>query len=116
MCNLPIKLTIEKAIKACREKDVLNFVNCFTDDAYLILSNNDKIFKSEIMAITENYFSELEFIKIDINALIFDQNLGFIEWTWQDFNYVKKQSHCRNNVIVLEFQSNLISSWREYSK
>ena len=109
-------LLINKIIQTCMEKDASAFASLFTDDAKIQLNSQTKIDKHNLEAITDDYFSGLKFIKIDILGMAINEknNLAFIEWIWSDYNLKSNTENSHQNAIVLEFKDNLIYRWREY--
>lgn len=110
------QLLIKKIITSCEEKDALSFASLFAEDAEIQLNQTTKISQDEIEALTHDYFANLQFIKINILSLAIntDDNIAFIEWIWSDYNLKKQQKNSHQNVIALQFKSNLIYRWREY--
>ncbi len=105
---------ITKAVDACIRKDAVDFAILFADDGKIILNKDKQIIKNQIEKITADYFSNLASIKIDIHSTMIEGDRAFVEWSWEDFNILKQQKNCHDNVIALKFVDNLIFSWREY--
>ncbi|WP_017294083.1 nuclear transport factor 2 family protein [Geminocystis herdmanii] len=108
------RLLVDRAIKACMEKNASRFSSLFTEDGEIILNQNLCFSKQEIEEVTHKYFVSLKYVKIETKYIIIERNKAFIQWSWSDFNLVNNQENSHDNVIVLDFKDNLIYRWREY--
>ena len=116
MTNSVYRNLINKIVQACQQKDAERFASVFADSAQIQLDSQTTIDGSQIFSITDEYFKQLEFIKIEVLAIAIneEQQIAFIEWVWSDFNTVKNKESSHQNTIVLEFKNDLVYCWREY--
>jgi uncharacterized protein (TIGR02246 family) len=109
------QIIIQEAIKACIDKNAVNFASLFAEDGEIILSNSKIILKSEIEQITANYFSTLAYVTINVTDICIEGDKALVKWTWQDFNTLTGKENCHDNIISINFVSGLISRWQESS-
>lgn len=105
---------VEKAVNACISKNAIAFASLFAQDGEIIMNKNYKIVKADIEKVTADYFSNLEYVKINVHNILIEDNKAFVEWSWEDYNLLSKQKNCHDNVLSIHFQDGLIKSWREY--
>ncbi|ELR97415.1 hypothetical protein [Gloeocapsa sp. PCC 73106] len=109
-----MQIVINQAIKACVEKNARNFAALFAPKGEIILKKDYTIPRAEIETVTQTYFSTLEYIKIKIASLMIQGDRACLEWSWEDYNHETKRQNCHDNVILINFESELIRRWREY--
>ena len=105
---------IQKVIYACVDRNAKRFASLFSPEGKIIFNQNYCVYQPEIEKITAEYFKNLSTIKINIINMSIKKNKAFIEWDWYDYNVVKQKENIHRNVIILEFQDDLISQWIEY--
>lgn len=109
-----IKNVVNQVIKACASKNALEFANLFTSSGIILLANGDSIQgKKNIFLVTQEYFSHLKMININIKNILIEAEETLIEWQWQHIDIVKNETKLNHNLINLKFQDNLIDFWQE---
>lgn len=109
-----IRSLIERQAKAWESANVDRIVADFADDSVFIAPGSTLRGKSAIADVAKGYFANFTDIKIEIKRIIFQENEGAVEWTWQDKNKNTNEESYAEDAIIFEMENNKIKYWREY--
>lgn len=109
-----IRATIEAAKDAWVRQDANALVQLFTPDGVLIVpgqrwEGHDRI-REELDRFTQ-YSSD---VRIEIKRIIVEGNQAAVEWYYEDVDKATGNLNQADDVIVVDFEGDRISQWREY--
>lgn len=109
-----IRAIVQQAAHACMNKNAEAFAALFAVNGEIILPGHHLIGKAAIQKITADYLCTFIDIKINIKKIIVEGDQALVEWSWEDTDKNTGKKKYRENAIILEFKSGLISHWKEY--
>lgn len=109
-----IRSMIDQARNAWISEKAEDFAVLFSSNGEFIVPGNCYIGPEKIAKAARDFFAEYSSIKIEIQRLIIDGNQAVVEWTWQETQKSTGNSHKAEDAIVVDFQADQISRWREY--
>ncbi|MCG6134263.1 MAG: nuclear transport factor 2 family protein [Nostoc sp. LLA-1] len=109
-----IRILIEQARDAWVTQDVDAIAQLFTEDGELILPGQRWQGKEKIREELIHFSQQYSDVKIEIHRMIIQGDQAAVEWYYEDTEKATGHRNKADDVIVIDFQDDLISSWREY--
>lgn len=109
-----IRSIIQQAKAAWIAKDVERLVNLFTPKGELIVPGQHWRGQREIRQGLEQFAQQDTAIQIELQRILIAGNQAVVEWTWKQTNPQTGEQSRAENAIVIDFQAEKISRWREY--
>ncbi|NJN88860.1 MAG: SgcJ/EcaC family oxidoreductase [Leptolyngbyaceae cyanobacterium SL_7_1] len=108
-----IRSLIEQARDAWIGGNADQFASLFTPNGELIVPGNRWVGMEAIHQALTDFAATASHVSIEIHRIIVDGNQAVVEWHWQDTT-LSGQTTRADDAIVVDFQGNKISRWREY--
>jgi uncharacterized protein (TIGR02246 family) len=109
-----IRSLIERQANAWESANVDQLIADFAEDSLFIVPDSTIEGRSAIADAAKGYFANFTDVKIEIKRIIFQENTGAVEWTWQDKNKTTNEESYAEDAIIFELENNKITYWREY--
>lgn len=109
-----IRTTIEAARNAWVHQDVDALVQLFTPDGVLIVPGQQWQGHDRIREELDRFVQSSSNVHIEIRRMIVEGNQAAVEWYYEDVERATGHRNQADDVIVVDFEGDRISRWREY--
>lgn len=109
-----IRTTIEIARDAWIRQDIEALVQLFTPDGLLILPGQRWQGQERIREELDRFAQSSSEVRIEIKRMIIEGNQAAVEWYYEDVEKATGNRNRADDVVVVDFEGNRISCWREY--
>lgn len=109
-----IRTTIEAARNAWVRQDTNALVQLFTPDGVLIVPGQQWQGHDRIRQELDRFAQSSSHVRIEIKRIIVEGNQAAVEWYYEDVEKVTGNRNQADDVIVIDFEGDRISQWREY--
>lgn len=109
-----IRSIIQQAKAAWIAKDVEGLVSLFAPKGELIVPGHHWRGQREIRQGLEQFAQQDTAIQIELQRILITGNQAVVEWTWKETNFQTGEQSRAEDAIVIDFQAEKISRWREY--
>jgi uncharacterized protein (TIGR02246 family) len=110
--------TVRSVIKQARDAwiagDADAFASLFLADGEFIVPGNRWVGQVAIRQVAADFSTAYVDIKIDIRRIVVEGSQAVVEWHWQETEKATGKSGSADDAIVIDFQDQYISRWREY--
>ncbi len=109
-----IRTTIETAREAWMRQDIDALVQLFTPDGVLIVPGQQWQGHDRIREALNDFAQSSSDVQIEIKRIIIEGNQAAVEWYYEDVEKATGYHNQADDVIVVDFEGERISRWREY--
>jgi uncharacterized protein (TIGR02246 family) len=109
-----IQAIIEQSREAWVRGDADAIAALFSPNGEFIVPGNRWVGREAIRQIAADFFASHSDVKIEIKRIMIEGNQAFVEWSWEDREKTTGRLNQADDAIVLDFQADRISRWREY--
>ena len=109
-----IRRMIEQAQHHWESGDADAFAALFTLEGELIVPGQRWVGPEQIKRAVSDFSSAVSNVQIHVHRIIVDGNQAVVVWHWQERDRATEQLSQAEDAIVIDFQGDRISCWREY--
>lgn len=109
-----IRTTIETARTAWIQQDTETLVQLFTPDGVFIVPGQQWQGRDRIREELDRFVQSSSNVRIEIKRIIVEDNQAAVEWFYEDVEQATGRLNQSDDVIVVDFEGEQISCWREY--
>lgn len=109
-----IRTTIEAARNAWVQQDTDALVQLFAPDGVLIVPGQQWQGHDRIREALDSFAQSSTEVQIEIKRMIVEGNQAAVEWYYEDVEKATGHRNQADDVIVVDFEGDRISRWREY--